>query len=142
MEDLDDILNECAILRTQTSAPSAAASSLKAASFCEAKNNADKRNTKKSTDLSTHRPAAGQQAQTTIPPAAEQQEISVFRQPEPPATAAADNLLDRIGYDPVHPDTLADMLQLPAAEVYALLTEWELEGRVAAMAGGRYQRIK
>ena len=28
------------------------------------------------------------------------------------------------------------------ADVYAQLTEWELEGIVAAVSGGRYQRVK
>lgn len=59
-----------------------------------------------------------------------------------PETAAAHPLLDQIGYDPVHPDTLAEQLGLSAADLYALLTEWELEGHIAAASGGRYQRIR
>ncbi|MDO5638330.1 MAG: DNA-processing protein DprA [Neisseria sp.] len=51
-------------------------------------------------------------------------------------------LLAAMGYDPVHPDSLAQQLQLPAAELYAQLLEFELEGTIAAMPGGRYQRIK
>ena len=47
-----------------------------------------------------------------------------------------------MGYDPIHPDTLAERLGLPAADIYAALLEMELEGRVAAAAGGRYQRIR
>ena len=52
------------------------------------------------------------------------------------------DLLASMGYDPVHPDSLASKLQLPAAEIYAQLLEFELEGTIAAMPGGRYQRIK
>ena len=47
-----------------------------------------------------------------------------------------------MGYDPIHPDTLAEQTEQPAADIYAQLTEWELDGIVASMAGGRYQRIK
>lgn len=55
---------------------------------------------------------------------------------------AAHPLLDTLGYDPVHPDSLAQALNLPAAEIYAQLLELELDGMIAAMPGGRYQRIK
>ena len=47
-----------------------------------------------------------------------------------------------MGYGAVHPDVLAESLSLPAADVYARLIEWELDGIVAAMPGGRYQRIR
>ena len=56
--------------------------------------------------------------------------------------AASSPLLDAMGYDPVHPDTLAQQLQFPAADVYAELLELELDGKVASLAGGRYQRIE
>ena len=51
-------------------------------------------------------------------------------------------LLTKMGYDPIHPDSLAEQTGIPAADIYAQLTEWELDGIVASMAGGRYQRIK
>lgn len=131
VEDLDDILCECAALRDFSGSLKREQPLLKP---------------KLSTELSTLISDNAANAET-LPP-------TVFRQPESPmpsqtecadkpsAAAVADNLLEHMGYDPVHPDTLADTLQLPAAEVYALLTEWELEGWVAAMSGGRYQRIK
>ncbi|WII90450.1 DNA-processing protein DprA [Kingella negevensis] len=50
-------------------------------------------------------------------------------------------LLQQMGYGPIHPDTLAQQSELSASDIYALLTEWELEGWVASVAGGRYQRI-
>ena len=53
-----------------------------------------------------------------------------------------DELLAAMGYDPVHPDSLAQSLGLPAADVYARLLELELDGQIAAMTGGRYQRVK
>lgn len=37
-------------------------------------------------------------------------------------------LLQQMGYDPIHPDTLAQQSELSASDIYALLTEWELEG--------------
>ncbi|WP_274571708.1 DNA-processing protein DprA [Neisseria leonii] len=51
-----------------------------------------------------------------------------------------DGLLDAMGFDSVHPDSLAERLNRPAADVYAGLLELELAGRVAAAGGGRYQR--
>lgn len=51
-------------------------------------------------------------------------------------------LLTALGYSPAHPDSLAQALNLPAAEIYAQLLELELENRVAALPGGRYQRVK
>ena len=51
-------------------------------------------------------------------------------------------LLNAMGFAPIHPDSLAEQLALPAADVYATLLEWELAGQVAVMAGGRYQRIQ
>ena len=51
-------------------------------------------------------------------------------------------LLQQMGYDPIHPDTLAQHSHYSASDIYALLTEWELDGIVASLAGGRYQRIK
>ena len=61
--------------------------------------------------------------------------------PEPESTNEHP-LLTKMGYDPIHPDTLAEQTGQPAADIYARLTEWELDGIVASMAGGRYQRIK
>ncbi len=69
-------------------------------------------------------------AQSAAPPAATVSE---------PAT---DELLHAMGYDPIHPDSLAQALAWPAADVYAKLLEYELDNVVAAMPGGRYQRIK
>lgn len=53
-----------------------------------------------------------------------------------------DGILEAMGYDPVHPDSLAGRLDLATADVYALLLEMELLGVVAAMPGGRYQRVR
>lgn len=65
-----------------------------------------------------------------------------------PGAAAADvadlgarRLLDALGHDPCDMDTLAGRCGLPAGELGALLTRLELEGLVAALPGGRYQRV-
>ena len=50
-------------------------------------------------------------------------------------------LLQAMGYDAVHPDSLAELLKLPAADVYAELTLLEINGQIAPLSGGRYQRI-
>ena len=58
------------------------------------------------------------------------------------AAVEGNSLLAMMGYDPIHPDLLAEKCKLATDEIYAQLTELELDGVVAAMPGGRFQRIK
>jgi DNA processing protein len=58
------------------------------------------------------------------------------------APAPADNLLMRVGFDPCDFDTLASRTGMSPDALAALLTEWELDGLVEALPGGRYQRIR
>ena len=64
----------------------------------------------------------------------------------PPAGEIASRLprqfLDALGFDPFDPDMLAARSGMNAAEVAALLTQLEIEGVVAALPGGRFQRIR
>ncbi|MGQ5521794.1 DNA-processing protein DprA [Chitinimonas sp. PSY-7] len=55
------------------------------------------------------------------------------------AEAAA--LLAVLGYDPVDIDTLTDRAGLTPEQSYAMLLTLELDGRVAKLPGGRYQRL-
>jgi DNA processing protein len=63
------------------------------------------------------------------------------------ATPAADIspgarlVLDALGHDPCDPDTLAARSGLGASELNALLTQLELDGHIAALPGGLYQRV-
>lgn len=50
-------------------------------------------------------------------------------------------VLNAMGFDAIHPDTVAQILGISAADVYAEIIELELAGCVAALPGGRYQRI-
>ena len=50
-------------------------------------------------------------------------------------------LLDAIGFEPATIDSLVARTELPSASVASMLLILELEGRVAALAGGRYGRI-
>ncbi|AUZ06445.1 DNA recombination-mediator protein DprA [Vitreoscilla sp. C1] len=50
-------------------------------------------------------------------------------------------LLQAMGFDPIHPDQLVDKLGSSLTDVYAELLELELQGQIAALTGGRYQRI-
>ncbi|WP_047236187.1 DNA-processing protein DprA [Chromobacterium subtsugae] len=50
-------------------------------------------------------------------------------------------LLDAMGWEPALAENLADALGLTAGEVYAMLLELELDGQVASLAGGRFQRL-
>jgi len=61
---------------------------------------------------------------------------------EPPLLKAEESpLLNAMGFDAVDADTLTGRLGLTAGEVYAMLLELELEGRIASLAGGRFQRL-
>jgi DNA processing protein len=55
-------------------------------------------------------------------------------------SAALADFLIHLGFDPVGFDTLVERAELTAAEVSSMLAELELRGRVASLAGGRYQR--
>jgi DNA processing protein len=50
-------------------------------------------------------------------------------------------LLDAMAHDPVDVDTLIARTRLPADTIAAVLTELELSGRIAALPGGRWQRV-
>jgi len=63
-----------------------------------------------------------------------------------PASELASRLpasfLEALGFDPFDPDMLAARTGMSAAEVSALLTQLEIEGTLAALPGGRFQRIR
>lgn len=59
----------------------------------------------------------------------------------PPARAAVDPLLEQLGHDPCDLDTLATRSGLGVDVLTARLLELELEGLVASLPGGRYQRL-
>jgi len=56
-------------------------------------------------------------------------------------TVADEPLLGCMGFDPVDVDSLCTRAGLPAERVSAELLRLELAGRVAALPGGRYQRL-
>ena len=75
-----------------------------------------------------------------------------FRQPEktktldlPPQKQEDTNrtmVLDAMGFDPTHPDHLAQRLNLHPADLYAILLDLELDGKIATTQGGFYQRLQ
>lgn len=71
------------------------------------------------------------------------EEIGEFSPAAPlvPAQDETDELLNMLGFDPVDADTLADRAGLTMAELSAMLLTLELDGRVALLPGGLYQRI-
>lgn len=76
-------------------------------------------------------------------------ELSGFRAPGPRTPAASRQaaraeagLLVHLGHDPVDIDALCARAGLPAEQVSAELLRLELEGRVAALPGGLYQRLE
>lgn len=71
-----------------------------------------------------------------------------LEQPEHRSTSAAilhdaesDRLLNSIGYDPVDLDALTARSGLTAERLYAILLKMELDGVIASLPGGRFQRI-
>ncbi len=56
--------------------------------------------------------------------------------------ASKDPLLEHMGFDPVDLDSLCSRSGLPVERVSADLLRLELAGRIAALPGGTYQRLK
>lgn len=54
---------------------------------------------------------------------------------------ALEPVLKAMGYDPVSVDTLVERVELPAEKVIARLAELEIDGVIASMPGGKYQRL-
>lgn len=61
--------------------------------------------------------------------------------PAAPLPAGADVVLAALGHDPCPLDVVCERSGLPGDRVLAVLLELELAGAVAALAGGRYQRL-
>ena len=59
----------------------------------------------------------------------------------PPAPAGAKELLEHMGYDPVDIDSLCARAGLPPERISTELLQLELDGLVATLPGGRYQRL-
>lgn len=59
----------------------------------------------------------------------------------PVQNPAEEAVLEKMGFDPVAPDTLLARADLTADALFAILTVLELEGRIACLPGGRFQRI-
>jgi DNA processing protein len=59
----------------------------------------------------------------------------------PMQTEGGDGFLDAMGFDPVTVDQLVERTGKHAAAIGADLTRLQIEGRIAAMAGGRFQQV-
>lgn len=57
------------------------------------------------------------------------------------ASAQSDPLLEAMGFDPVSIDSLVERIDLRADQVIARLTELELDGAIASLPGGKFQRL-
>ena len=57
-------------------------------------------------------------------------------------TVESDPVLTAMGFDPVSIDTLLERLKLPTDQLVARVTELELDGAIASMPGGKYQRLR
>ena len=73
------------------------------------------------------------------------EELKLPRATARPATPEAPPrhaVLDAMGFDPCDFDTLATRSGVSANELAALLTQWEIDGLIEALPGGRYQRVR
>jgi len=135
-ETLADILEECpqlpqtASTSRQTAAQTKRLPENERSEFLRSKN--------ERSELLQNQNADGEHRQAELLP--NEQPVLTDTAPEPSETETSP-LLQAMGYDPVHPDSLAEMLKLPAADVYAELTLLEINGQIAPLSGGRYQRI-
>ena len=65
-----------------------------------------------------------------------------FRQPETLDNTEKNRILQAMGFDPIHPDTLVQHLQMHPANLYAILLDLELDGIIATTSNGFYQRLQ
>lgn len=76
----------------------------------------------------------------------EELNLPLQRQPDTAAASPVDAqeaaLLQHLGFDPCDIDTLAARSGLASDVVSALLTQFEIDGRIATMPGGKYQRLR
>ena len=56
--------------------------------------------------------------------------------------ADSDPVLVAMGFDPVLIDTLLERVKLPTDQLMSRVTELELDGAIASMPGGKYQRLR
>jgi len=72
------------------------------------------------------------------------EELGISAQPEAkaPESRAGHDLLEKMGFDPCDIDELIARCGLPTEVVSATLLQLELDGRIAGLPGGLYQRIR
>jgi DNA processing protein len=75
-------------------------------------------------------------------------ELGIAAAPETPAAApmtqpraAMRRILRALGHDPAEPGTVAARARLSLPDALAALTELEIDGRVASLPGGTWQRV-
>jgi DNA processing protein len=76
-----------------------------------------------------------------LPPAIPAAELGDCASTGAPPTAEEDTVLRACGWDPVSFDVLSARTGLPTSRLQARLLELELEGRLARLAGGLFQRV-
>lgn len=69
------------------------------------------------------------------------EELGYFMQTAEPATPLDHPLFEYLGFEPVDTESLAQRSGLTIAELSAMLLQLELEGVIATLPGGLYQRI-
>jgi DNA processing protein len=59
-----------------------------------------------------------------------------------PSASNDDPVLDALGFEPCDIDTLSARSGVSAQKITAMLTQWEVDGIVEALPGGRYRRVR
>src|SRR5688572_24971809 len=59
-----------------------------------------------------------------------------------PSASNDDPVLDALGFEPCDIDTLSARSGVSAQKITAMLTQWEIDGIVEALPGGRYRRVR
>jgi DNA processing protein len=69
------------------------------------------------------------------------EELGYQGRPASPDNVADHPLFDHLGFDPLDLDSLAERSGLTIGELSAILLQLELDGMIASLPGGLYQRI-
>jgi DNA processing protein len=68
--------------------------------------------------------------------------LPAFERENASASPQRNDVFEALGFDPCDIDTLCARSGASAEDVAALLTQWEIEGLIEALPGGRYQRAR
>ena len=69
------------------------------------------------------------------------QQLPLVTHPAPAHNPEEASLLEAMGFDPIHPDVLAQRCNIEISDIMNRLLTIELNGQISTTTGGRYQRL-